>query len=106
MTQVFNAKNPTIAISVTDSASTAVSIPAGKNIIRVVNNGSNECFIAVGGSSVAATVPTGTAAVTATPVLSGADAVFSITPNVDTYISAICNTSETTTLYVSAGQGV
>ena len=109
--KVFNAKNETILISVTATASTAVAIPgapsiAGAKTIRIVNYGDVKCFIAVGGSSVSATVPTGTASRTSTPVLPGGDSVFEVDLNVDGYISAICDTGESTSICVSYGDGV
>jgi hypothetical protein len=76
-----------------------------RSTVRLVNEGPNRCYVALGGSSVAATVPTGTAAATATPVLAGEDIILSLSPS-QTYISAICRASETATLIVQNGEGV
>lgn len=97
------------SISVTSTASTAAlfgktPVANSTNTVRLVNEGPNRCYIAVGGSTVAATVPTGTAAATATPVLAGEDVTLDILPG-HTYISAICRAGETATLIVQNDEG-
>lgn len=101
---IFNAQNETVVLSVTATTG-SIALPEGKNSIRVVNGGANECFFALGGSAVSATLPTGTPSTTSTPLLSGSDAVFSYNNRVHSHIAAICNASESTTLYITCGSG-
>lgn len=103
---VMGAASPCFSVSVTDSASSAAACGASQNnFLRVVNAGASNAFIALGGASVAATVPTGTAATTSTPVLAGSDNIFSV-DSTHTHISAICATGLTATLYVQRCGGV
>lgn len=95
-----------ISVSVTSTASAAAALPGLGSTIRIVNEGPNTAFIAVGNSSVAATVPTGSSATTCTAVLAGEDVVFSRVPDSQTYISAITRASPqiaTLSVYVSDG---
>lgn len=108
--KLYPAAASTYSISVTATASTGTAFDttpsdAADNTIRLINEGPNNCYIAVGGAAVAATVPTGTAAVTSTPVLAGSEIVLYIAKS-QTHISAICRTSETATLLVSNASGV
>lgn len=102
----------TITVAATASALTAVALPVGVdtttvgNSIRIVNEGPNICFIAMGASNVAATLPTtGAGTTTCIPVLSGEDVILTRSPLVDKFISTICRASGTATLTVSIGEG-
>lgn len=112
MTRPFRADQSSFSISVTSTASTgaafgnAPAVNSDNTTVRIVNEGPNRAYIAVGSSTVAATVPSGTAASTATPILPGEDITVSVIPG-HTHISAICRSSETATLIVSgASDGV
>ena len=96
----------TIAIAVTGTASTSVALPSIGSVIRIVNSGSSTAYVSIGGASQTATVPTASAAITCIPVLPSSDNVFSIPDDSVYNISAICDTSLTTTLFVSVGEGV
>ncbi len=98
----------TKTVAATSSALTAVIVPVGTgNQIRIVNEGPNICFVALGASNVAATLPTtGNGVTTCTPVLAGEDVILSRSPLVDLYISTICRSNQTATLTVSIGDGV
>lgn len=106
MSKPFTINSGTFKIDVTSTASTT-KVLAGGNHIRVVNDGNFTCFISVGIGSQTATVPTTTSVSTCTPIMSGEDLVFSMTGTDITskQISAICNSGEATTLYVSIGEG-
>lgn len=92
-----------IAISVTQTASTPVLLPAIGNTIYLASEG-NKCFVCVASEETKATVPTGTAAATCTPVLGGVEKTHGI-PAVAQYISAICATGQTATLWVAVSEG-
>lgn len=106
MTPAFRADEPSFSISATATATAgaafgnAPAVNSGRTNVRIVNEGPNNAYIAVGASTVTATVPTGTAAATATPVLAGTDITLSVIPG-ETHISAICRASATATLIVS-----
>jgi len=106
MDSPFSLSSPTISLSVTSTASAAVLIPGTGNTIRLVNTGANKCFVAVGVSSIAATTPSGTSSTTSTCILAGSDVVFSRSPSSETYISAICESTETATLLIQSGEGI
>ena len=112
-TQPFSATALGITVAATSSALTAVALPVGAdttnsgNSIRIVNEGPNICFIALGATNVAATLPTtGTGVTTCTPVLSGSDIILTRSPLVDRYISTICRAGGTATLTVQVGEGM
>ena len=111
MDQPFSATALTKTVAATASALTAVILPqgtdtrAGKNI-RIVNEGPNICFVALGASTVLATLPTtGAGVTTCIPVLPGEDVILARNPTVDLYISTICRAAGTATLTVSTGEG-
>ena len=106
----FDAKASTFSVAVTSTASTAKSMGLTPQVaattVRLVNEGPNRCYVAVGGSAVVATVPDGTTATaTCTPVLGGEDVVLSNLNPGDTHISAVTRSGETATLIVSIGGG-
>lgn len=107
MNVLFSATAPGITHAVTATASTAVALPAGDgNTVRVVNESADIAFIALGGSSVAATLPTtGTGTRTCTPVLPGKEVFMRRSPQSDTHISAICRATKTATLTVHVDVG-
>lgn len=102
----FSAQAKTKPISVTSTASTSVALPSLGNTLRVVNVGPNTAFFSVGTGTQTATLPNATPTATSTAIVSGEDASFSIPGDSIQNFSAICNTSETATLYVSVGEGV
>ncbi len=97
----------TKTVAATAVTLTAVALPTGAgNQIRLVNEGPNIAFVALGASTVTATLPTtGAGVTTCTPVLAGEDVVLTRSPLVDTFISTICRASGTATLTVSIGDG-
>lgn len=107
MDLLFSAAAPGITVSVTDSASSAVALPAGSlNSVRVVNESADIAFFALGGSSVAATLPTtGAGTRTCTPVLPGEEVYMRRDPTAHTHISAICRATKTATLTVHVDVG-
>lgn len=103
----FYAQAKTFKIDVTSTASTSKALGnIDEKQIRIVNNGNFTAFFDVGIGSQIATVPTTTALNTCIPILAGEDLIFSIPKNQALQISAICNTGESTTLYVSIGDGM
>ena len=112
-TQPFSATALGITVAATSSALTAVALPVGAdvtnsgNVIRIVNEGPNICFVALGAAGVLATLPTtGAGVTTCVPVLAGSDIVLSRSPLVDRYISTICRAAGTATLTVQVGEGI
>lgn len=107
MQPLFSARAPGISVSATAAALSAVALPLGSgNSIRIVNEGPNHVFIALGASSVAATLPTtGAGTNTCTCVLAGSDVTLRREPSTDGYISTICRAAGTATLSVYIGEG-
>jgi hypothetical protein len=96
--------SPTLLVEVTTSASTSVPLPVGQNI-RICNTGSVTAYVHVTQDTALATVPTGTAAQSATTILAGEDTIFSLNSNKVFNISAI-TASGSTNLTVQVGEGV
>ncbi len=103
--KVFPASSLNIKLSITSTVLTGALIPGSGSSVRIVNEGPNVCYVGVGGSAVAAAVPTTTPSQYATPVLAGEDVTFSRLPS-ETYISAICTSNQTASLNVSSGEGI
>ena len=103
----FYAQAKTFKIDVTSTASTSKALNnTDEKQIRVINDGNFTAFFDIGIGSQVATVPTTTALSTCIPIMAGEDIIFSIPKNKALQISAICNSGESTTLYVSIGDGV
>lgn len=103
--QPFTAQSNTINVAATTTASTSQPLPGLGNAIRIVNEGPNIAYVAIGASAQTATLPSTTAAATCTALLAGSDNTFTI-PNVaGLQISAICRTG-TATLDVQVGEGL
>lgn len=104
----IEARIKTLAISASDTASTAIALPAIGNRLRVVSEGAYVAFISVGTGSVSAALPgttSGSATVTSTAILPGSDVIFSIPSDGLLSISAICRATQTATLDVSVATG-
>ena len=111
----FSVQALTLPISVTATASTSTALPAVGSSIRIVNEGPNAAFVSVGTGTQTATLPNATATATSTPILAGADMVFSLPGRYDSTngtqasalnISAICRAAGTATLDVQVGEGI
>lgn len=102
----FSAVCKTLGVSVNATSSTSIAIPGTGNVIRLVNEGPNICFVSIGAGSQTATLPHASVPVaTSTPVPVG-DISLSI-PNVaDLHIAAICRSSQTAVLSVQVGEGL
>lgn len=99
---------PVIQIAATTTASASVNVPVFGNpqTIRLVNEGPDNCYVSVGPGSQTATLPSGTASATSTPVLAGTDITLSLpTSLVQCQISAI-TAAGTATLDVQVGLGL
>ncbi len=107
MNVLFSDRAPGISVAATAVALSAVALPLSDgNSIRIVNEGPNIVFVALGASDVAATLPTtGVGTRTCTAVLSGTDITLRRDPLVDKYISTICRAAGTGTLSVYVGEG-
>lgn len=101
----FTGQSKCINMSVTTTASASVALPGIGDVVRIVNEGPNNIYFAIGVGSQTATVPTTTAAATCTPVLAGTDITFSIPWATSLQISAICRTG-TATIDIQCGTGV
>lgn len=100
----FTASAPAIRVNATTTASASVNLPSRGEVIRIVNEGPNNAYVSIGPSTQTATVPTGTAASTATVVLANSDTTFSLPDFDKQQISAICATG-TAALDVQVGNG-
>lgn len=110
--QAFAQMGNTVAISVTNVASTPAQVPSftlGGNQYRLINNGNVTAFLGYGQlasmASANAVIPTGSGA-NATfclPLLAGTDEILSFTPNA--YFSAL-TASGNVTIYITPGDGV
>ncbi|WP_136420295.1 hypothetical protein [Herbaspirillum sp. ST 5-3] len=107
MNVLFSATAPGITVAATDSALSAVALPAGDgNSVRIVNESADIAFVALGASTVAATLPTtGVGARTCTPVLPGTEVIMRRDPAKHTHISTICRSTKTATLTVHVDVG-
>ena len=106
--QPFQTKAPSIAISATSTASSAVQLPITGNNIRVINEGPSIAFLCFGKaqSGTVATLPTTTAvSVTSDAIGPGEDLIFSRDMGNDNYVSAICRVGGTAALTVYVGTG-
>lgn len=110
----FGANSLGINVTATTGALTAVLLPSASGTEATVaqgdsllffNEGPNNAWIALGGSSVAATLPTsGNGARTCTPVPAGAIITYTRSPGNDLYISTITRTG-TANINVLVGEG-
>lgn len=87
---------PTVTLAAT-ATSADVVIPAGFNVIRVVNAGTGIAFFRTGTSAQ-------TALVTDTPILPSSYEVFTVPQNT-THFAAICAAAGTATIYITVGEG-
>ena len=108
-TQAFSPRGKTSELDVTSSAHAAVQ-PSTDNYYtyQFVNAGSKICYIAFGiaaaDASVTPAVPTNSTPGYGIPILSGEIVVYNLVPNA--WISAICGGSDTTSLFVTPGEGL
>lgn len=103
--QPFTLSTKTLPISVTTTASTSTALPTQGTVLRLINEGANISFVAVGAGTQTATLPNATSTVTSTPVLPGSDITLSIPSDAVYNISAITRTG-TTTLHAQVGDGL
>lgn len=101
----FSGQAKCFNIAVTTTASGSVALPGVGDSIRLVNEGPNVCYVAIGSGAQTATLPSSTAATTCTPVLAGTDVTFGIPWDATLQISAITR-SGTATLNVQVGTGL
>lgn len=107
--QPFNAQAAAIRLSITNSASTAVQLPALGNQVRIVNHGSDAYLsIADTQGAAVATVPGVSAARTCTPVLGGSDITLTIPSDSAKWISGILDSGVAGTTYIDVmvGEGL
>jgi flagellar capping protein FliD len=105
MATPFSAQSLSLPVSVTSTASASTALPAKGNVIRLVNEGPNICFISVGTGAQTATLPNATPTATSTPIAPG-DCTLTIPSDSIQNISAICRASGTATLTVQVGEGI
>jgi len=102
-TQVLNftKQGDTVSLSATDSTSRVqfAGPQTQDKTIAVWNSTSEEAFIEIGDSTVNAVLTT------SMPIPGGAYLVIGAPDNKGDYIAGICNTAQTTTLYITPGQG-
>jgi len=103
----FSPSGNSAALAVT-STSTATPIQvkgANNNATQrlVYNAGTKDCFLAWGASNVAAVAPIAGTPANGQPIPAGAVMVLSFPPNA--YFAAITAGADTTTLYITPGEG-
>lgn len=101
---LFSAQSQSIAIALTTSASTSTPLPTIGSCLRIVNDSTGTAYISVGSGTQTAVQASGAASSSATAILGGQDAVFSIPSDARLNISALVSTG-TGTLVVSVGEG-
>lgn len=92
-------------LAVTDVAATALHLNGTGNSYVVSNAGSKTAFIAIGAAAVTVAAIVLGAVGGGYPILAGAIMTVSTSAGTDSYITAICLSGETTTLYISQGSG-
>lgn len=102
---LFNENALTLPVSVTSTASTSAALPEVGPVVRIVNEGPNIAFVAIGATSQTATLPNATATRTSTPVLPYSDITLRIADDAVQNISAICRSGGTATLSCQVGRG-
>ena len=105
MTKLFTAQAKTLPISVTTTASASTALPEAGTSLRVSNEGPDDAFFSVGVGAQTATLPNATPTGTSTPVLAGADMVFSIPDSDDPLNISAITRSGTATLDCQVGEG-
>lgn len=106
----FSPQGNSAALSVTStSTATPIQVKGTNNNATqrmFYNGGTKDCFIAGESTSAAAVavVPTAGSPSKGIPIAAGAIVILSFAPN--TYFAAICAGSDTTTLYITPGEGV
>lgn len=102
----FYANTKTLGISATSTSSTSIALPGQGNVVRLVNEGPNICFVSIGAGSQTATLPHASVPVaTSTPVPVG-DISLTIPASEVFNIAAICRASQTAALSVQVGEGI
>jgi P pilus assembly chaperone PapD len=102
----FTAQAACRNLAVTTTASASITLPGTGSVVRIVNEGPNHAYVAIGINTQTATVPTTTPTFTSTPILAGTDSTFTIPDGngVKMQLSAICGTG-TATLDIQVGEG-
>ena len=107
-TQAFGPRGNTFNISCNESASVAVKITADPTpcfTYQFVNEGANKCYFAYGSDPrISVTIPTPGSPASGVPVLPNEIVIYRLNPNV--YITAICESGQTTNLLVTPGEGM
>lgn len=100
----FSAATPAILVPVALTATASAPLPGIGNAIRVVNEGPNTVYIAVGAGAQAATVPTAVASGSSTPIRPLSEATFSIPAAARQNFSMICGTGSANVV-LQVGEG-
>ena len=107
----IGAKGACINVTGTTAALTAVAMPGpaaaagGADSVLLFNEGPNNAWVAIGASTVLATLPTtGAGVATCTPIPAGAIMVYTRDPANDAFISTITRTG-TCNISVMVGDG-
>jgi hypothetical protein len=85
----------TLAVTATSSNANFNAANAGSSVVDFLNVGPNVCFVTFNGAATTA----------AYPIAAGERRILSKPPGV-TGVAAICNATQTATLYATSGQGV
>ena len=110
-TQAFSPRGKTSLLAVTATAHSVVRVtgtPVHCSTYQFVNAGSKACYVAWGSAaddaSVTPAIPTDSTPGYGLPILSGEIVTYNLVP--DAYFSAICASTESTSLLITAGEGL
>lgn len=104
----FTPSGNTAALSATDvSTATPIQVKGGNNNAtqrKLYNAGTKDCFLAWGPSAtLTAAIPVAGTPANGMPVAAGEISVESFPPNA--YFAVVCASGQTTTLYITPGEG-
>ncbi len=109
--QAFSPKGVTSEMDVTSTVHASIQPGGGTlncNTYQFVNAGTKTCYMAWGPTAAAAqtvaVLPNNTTPNYGIPILSGEIVVYNLIPNA--WISAICGGSDTTSLFITPGEGL
>ena len=106
--ELFAFGGNTIGMNVTATSSSealgSTAAHAGK-VIRIYNAGTGIVFVATGGATVTAAIPTDGTPANGFPICPGRETGMTLQGG-QTYIAAICPGAETATIYITQGSGI
>lgn len=103
----FSAAVKTVSVAASAVATASAALPSSGNQIRLMNEGPNVAFIAIGSGAQTATLPAATAGastVTSVPVPVG-DVTLTIDSSAVLNFSVVCRAAQTAQVNIQVGEG-